>query len=68
MVSDGYAPIEQYLSQAPRTPATDVYGLAATLYFVDGKSSVAVYAIASLYQPRDLQLASGVAVNQAVIM
>lgn len=32
MVSEGYAPIEQYLPQAPRTPATDVYGLAATLY------------------------------------
>jgi len=32
MVSEGYAPIEQYLAQAHRTPATDVYGLAATLY------------------------------------
>ena len=32
MVSEGYAPIEQYLYQAPRTPATDVYGLAATMY------------------------------------
>ena len=32
LVSEGYSPIEQYLSQAPRTPATDVYGLAATLY------------------------------------
>lgn len=32
LVSDGYAPIEQYLPKAKRTPATDVYGLAATLY------------------------------------
>lgn len=31
-VSDGYAPIEQYLPQAKRTPGTDIYGLAATLY------------------------------------
>jgi len=37
MVSDGYAPIEQYLPSS-RTPATDVYGLAATLYnFVNSK-------------------------------
>ncbi len=32
LVSDGYAPIEQYLPRAERTPATDIYGLAATLY------------------------------------
>ena len=32
VTSDGYAPIEQYLPKAKRTPATDVYGLAATLY------------------------------------
>ena len=32
VVSDGYAPIEQYLPKAERTPASDVYGLAATLY------------------------------------
>ena len=31
-LSAGYAPVEQYLSRAKRTPATDVYGLAATLY------------------------------------
>ena len=31
-VSEGYAPIEQYLPKAERTPATDIYGLAATLY------------------------------------
>lgn len=32
LVSEGYAPIEQYLPQARRSPATDIYGLAATLY------------------------------------
>ena len=32
LVSEGYAPIEQYLPQAQQTPATDIYGLAATLY------------------------------------
>ncbi|MBW4420894.1 MAG: serine/threonine protein kinase [Myxacorys californica WJT36-NPBG1] len=32
MISSGYAPIEQYLPQAKRTPATDIYALAATLY------------------------------------
>jgi len=31
-ISQGYAPLEQYLPKAKRTPATDVYGLAATLY------------------------------------
>ena len=32
IVSEGYAPIEQYLPRAHRSAATDVYGLAATLY------------------------------------
>jgi serine/threonine protein kinase len=32
IVSEGYAPIEQYLPKAPRSAATDIYGLAATLY------------------------------------
>ena len=32
LASDGYAPIEQYLPKAKRTPATDIYALAATLY------------------------------------
>ncbi|MFB2936158.1 serine/threonine protein kinase [Aerosakkonemataceae cyanobacterium BLCC-F154] len=34
VLSAGYAPIEQYLPQARRSPATDVYALASTLYFV----------------------------------
>lgn len=32
LVTVGYAPVEQYMLKAKRTPATDVYGLAATLY------------------------------------
>lgn len=32
IVSEGYAPIEQYLPRAHRSAATDIYGLAATLY------------------------------------
>ena len=32
LITNGYAPIEQYLPKAKRTAATDVYGLAATLY------------------------------------
>lgn len=70
MLSEGYAPIEQYLSQAPRTPATDVYGLAATLYaFLTARVPVA----ASLRDrvpmpaPRDLQPQLSVATNQAVM-
>ncbi|MEM8505646.1 MAG: serine/threonine-protein kinase [Cyanobacteria bacterium P01_D01_bin.1] len=34
IVSEGYAPIEQYLPKAHRSAATDVYGLAATLYLL----------------------------------
>lgn len=70
MVSDGYAPIEQYLTHAPRTPATDVYGLAATLYTL----LTAKVPIAALLRdrvpmpaPRDLQPQLSVAVNQAVM-
>ncbi|MBE9040805.1 serine/threonine protein kinase [Oscillatoriales cyanobacterium LEGE 11467] len=32
LLSAGYAPLEQYDPQGKRTPATDVYALAATLY------------------------------------
>ncbi|VAW76510.1 hypothetical protein MNBD_GAMMA12-3961, partial [hydrothermal vent metagenome] len=34
IVSDGYAPIEQYAQDMPLSPATDFYALGATLYFM----------------------------------
>lgn len=42
MLSAGYAPIEQYLPQGKRTPAIDIYALAATLYsLVTGQAPIA---------------------------
>ncbi|MEO1394512.1 MAG: serine/threonine-protein kinase [Cyanobacteria bacterium J06634_5] len=42
IVSEGYAPIEQYLPKARRSAATDIYGLAATLYtLLTGETPVA---------------------------
>ncbi len=70
MVSEGYAPIEQYLYQAPRTPATDVYGLAATLYAI---LTARVPVAASLRDripmpaPIDIQPQISKATNQAVM-
>lgn len=70
MVSEGYSPIEQYLTQAPRTPATDVYGLAATLYaLLTGQ--VPIPALLrdreQMPSPRELQPHLSAAVNQAVM-
>jgi eukaryotic-like serine/threonine-protein kinase len=66
----GYAPIEQYLSQAKRTPATDIYGLAATLYAL----LTATVPVASILRdrqpmpaPRDLRPDLSAAVNQAIM-
>jgi len=70
LVSEGYSPIEQYLSQATRTPATDVYGLAATLYAL----LTAQVPMAALLRdrepmptPRELQPHLSAAVNQAIM-
>ncbi|MEN8447363.1 MAG: hypothetical protein ABG776_20385, partial [Cyanobacteria bacterium J06555_13] len=42
IVSEGYAPIEQYMPRAQRSAATDIYGLAATLYtLLTGETPVA---------------------------
>jgi serine/threonine protein kinase len=70
LVSEGYSPIEQYLTQAQRTPATDVYGLAATLYALL-TAQVPMPALLRdrelMPTPRELQPHLGAAVNQAVM-
>ncbi len=70
LISTGYAPIEQYLEQEKRTPATDVYGLAATLYTL----LTATVPVASILrdrqpmpEPRTLRPDLSAAVNQAVL-
>jgi serine/threonine protein kinase len=70
IVSEGYSPIEQYLTQAPRTPGTDIYGLAATLYaLLTGQ--VPLPALLrdreKMPSPRELQPHLSAAVNQAVM-
>lgn len=70
MVSEGYAPIEQYLSKEKRTPSSDVYGLAATLYALM-TAQVPTPAVIRDRQPmpapRDLQPQVSASVNQAVM-
>ncbi|MCL2924956.1 MAG: serine/threonine protein kinase, partial [Trichodesmium sp. MAG_R04] len=70
LVSDGYAPLEQYLPQEKRTAGTDVYGLAATLYtLLTGK--VPVPAPRRVQQempsPRELQPQISANVNQVIL-
>ncbi len=70
LVSSGYAPIEQYLTQGQRTPATDVYGLAATLYsLVTATAPVAAILRdrQPLPDPRSLRPDLSAATNQAII-
>ncbi len=70
MVSEGYSPIEQYLTQAQRSPATDVYGLAATLYALL-TAQVPIPALLrdreKMHSPRELQPHLSAAVNQAIM-
>ncbi|MEZ2237168.1 serine/threonine protein kinase [Microcoleus sp.] len=70
MVSDGYAPPEQYFAQGKYTPATDVYGLAATLYtLLTGQVPIAAILRTSqpMATPRDLQPQVSSTVSQAVM-
>ena len=70
LVSPGYAPIEQYISQEQRSPATDVYGLAATLYTLLTAQVPAASILRNrqpLPAPRDLRAEISAATNQAVI-
>lgn len=70
VLSAGYAPIEQYMPRAKRTPATDVYGLAATLYTLL-TAEVPVAALLrhrqTLPAPRNLQPAISAQLNEAVM-
>jgi serine/threonine-protein kinase len=70
IISAGYAPIEQYFSQEKRTPATDVYGLAATLYaLVTAQTPVAsiLQERQPLPEPKALQPALSRSLNQAIL-
>ncbi|MGB7444191.1 MAG: protein kinase [Coleofasciculaceae cyanobacterium] len=70
MVSEGYAPIEQYLHKEKRTPATDVYGLAATLYaLLTGQvpTPAVIRDRQPMSAPRELQPHLSAAVNQAIM-
>ncbi|MDX2211916.1 MAG: protein kinase [Oculatellaceae cyanobacterium bins.114] len=70
IISTGYAPVEQYLSHEKRTPATDVYALAATLYTLL-TAYIPVAAILRDRQPmptpRDLHPELSAAINQAIM-
>jgi len=70
MVSDGYAPIEQYLSKEKRAPATDVYGLAATLYALltaHIPTPAVIRDRQPMPAPRDLQPQISASLNQAIM-
>lgn len=70
LISPGFAPIEQYLNQEKRTPATDVYGLAATLYTLLTAQTPAASILRErqpMPEPRQLRPQLSSSVNQAVM-
>jgi serine/threonine protein kinase len=70
LVTVGYAPVEQYLLNAKRSPATDVYGLAATLYaLVTARIPVAsvMRDRQPMPEPRHLNPGISPALNQAIL-
>lgn len=69
ILSPGYAPIEQYLPRGKRSAATDVYGIAATLYsLLTGQPPVAAVLRdrIPLTNPRQLRPDLSPAVEQAI--
>jgi serine/threonine-protein kinase len=70
LVSDGYAPIEQYLIKEKRTPASDVYGLAATLYALltaQVPTPAVIRDRQPMPAPRELRPQVSASVNQAIV-
>ncbi|MBD2185087.1 serine/threonine protein kinase [Planktothrix sp. FACHB-1355] len=70
ILSAGYAPIEQYLPRGRRSPATDIYALAATLYtLLVGQPPVpaALRDRVPLPKPRQLQPNLSQQVEQAIM-
>ena len=71
LLSEGYAPIEQYTVDLPRTFATDIYGLAATLYtLLTGKippSAISRVHGCTLEPPRQIRPELSQTVSEAVM-
>jgi len=71
MLSDGFAPIEQYDKRAKRGAYSDVYALAATLYAIltrEAPTMAPVRAIGtSLVEPKEINSSISERVNQAII-
>ncbi len=70
IVSDGYTPLEEYLTKAKGTTVSDVYGLAATLYAIltaQVPTPAVLRDCQPMPPPRDLRPQLSAAVNQAVM-